>query len=375
MEDTEQRDLEHRAIVHSKILAALKKYVFITISVGARSLKSVPPEQLKLILDGDNAKVFYRAFTHETYDYENSYEKLEILGDLGVNHFVGNAIDEQFPHLTPGEFTNMLAHYKSNSEFGNLIVKAIPEIRDLILIKRREDIKTKVLADVFEALIRAVYLTTNNTLPGIGCPCAEQVYKILSRDFKMDIKYARGHPKSLVHNIFDKKYVTEYPSEGQDFRSGGMLTVVISAEGIDGANAVINSNFRTIVTPDGTIREQRPGIDRSTASYDVYSAILDRLEAQYKVSVDDFQRQKKISVIRSYPRYSDVERAQADRKEEIYFEKKKSSLDGLLDWKLIAQNTVTKVRRLVGIDTVSKGSKGFNDAKMRLLDLYLSERV
>lgn len=354
--------------VHGQILRALREQIFISVKVGAITMKSVPPDVLDKILQGDNAKIFYRAFTHESYDMSNSYEQFESMGDLVSNTLTGYKILEAYPHLDPEQLSNMLSHYKSNKVYGALILQAIPQLNTLILIKNKE-IDTKIQADIFEALIHATYVTCNSVLPGIGYPCAENVYKILTRNFKPDIKYAEGNPKSVILEMFDKASVFEYPPKKSIFSSGDTITVTINSKGIEEVNRIMGEKKDRIGVSELVTRAS--GVDRNSASTEAYQQMIDLLRDKYKFDRKIFQEKKRVNTIRSYPGFQQVEAEEKRRGEVISFQKKKSDKKGMQDWRLIAQSGEKK--RLVGAVTVSKDASGFNAAKMQLLQMYLNE--
>ncbi|CAH6420729.1 Ribonuclease III [uncultured virus] len=365
MEDSEYVDK-----IHALIRTALKERVFMSVDVGHRTLRSVPAVTLDAMLSGDNLEVFYSAFTHPSYDYAKSYEKLEILGDTNVNMLAANFIDELFPHLTPGQMTNMLSHYKSNKEFAKIISSAIPEINSLILIT--VPIDTKILADVFEALIRAVYITANAAGPeGIGYACTQNVYRILARDFKPDERYAAGNPKSLVTEMFGSANVREMPDKNAEFKSGDTVEVTITRDGIQEANRVVNSAAGDTITKS-VLRTSATGVDRSSARRAAYDALLSLLQKDYSLNPTIFQQKKQDKIIESSAIALLVRQEQDTRKEDLSFEKKTTTAG--FEWRLIAQSRgPSKKRRLIAAISTSKDTRTFDQAKMTLLEYYIAK--
>src|SRR3990172_9787681 len=60
------------------------------------------------LLTGDNAKIFYRAFTHRSYNHNKSYESLTILGNCFFNTMVANNIINTCPNIDTKKFNNIL---------------------------------------------------------------------------------------------------------------------------------------------------------------------------------------------------------------------------------------------------------------------------
>ena len=150
----------------------LNSHVFITSGHSIANIQDgniISPDILQFVLTDDNmAKYFMSVFTHMSADYDNSYEQLEFGGDLGANLFTYRKILMVMPVLTPKEANNMVAHYKSNEIYAKALRDSIPNVKDLILTASHVEKSEKIYADVFEALIMAVFITCNAAVPGMG---------------------------------------------------------------------------------------------------------------------------------------------------------------------------------------------------------------
>ena len=105
------------------------------------------------------------ALTHSSFSYENGgedYERLEFLGDSILGYLAASAIFESNPSLSEGELTKLkngivsaraLATVASRLDIGPHIRLGKGEQRT------RGGSKENILADVFEALLGAAYLT------------------------------------------------------------------------------------------------------------------------------------------------------------------------------------------------------------------------
>ena len=106
-----------------------------------------------------------RALIHRSYaaeqGVEESYERLEFLGDavlqLSVTHFLFN----QYPGLTEGEMAKVRAAVVNERTLAELARKM--DLGPLVLLGRGEELtggadKDSILSDVIESLIGAIYL-------------------------------------------------------------------------------------------------------------------------------------------------------------------------------------------------------------------------
>jgi dsRNA-specific ribonuclease len=381
----------------AQIEAAIRDKVLTTVNVGTITMKTIPSYIMDDVLSAENLKdLYFRAFTHDSYDYDNSYELLETLGDLMINTIVSNRIIEAHPDLNQKELSNMLAYYKSNKVFGDLIVAAFGEYRlkDLIFMSKdvNEDKYQKIYADVFEALIYAVYVSTNKVLPGIGYACAENVYKLMSRGAIPDEIHKTGNPKSVITEIFTKEEIDESPKKKELFER--IFTIRISREAVNTVNNVMTSYLRLeqpsdatgyINIPKNVTESYRPkfdsgsptaiiisaeGLNKQTARTNAYNKLIDYLNSSFSLTPKTYHEKKRINIIEGYSRKQEIYDKQLRLNETIYFEKKKSEIDGMLDWKLIVRGQDQK-RKLIASETVDQGSGSFDRAKTQLMNTYL----
>jgi len=119
----------------------------------------------KLNIKPKKIKLYEQAFTHSSYAYENniedSYETLEFLGDTIVDLAVSDYLYKSNKKYKEGEMTkiracyvceNALYEYATDLDFSKYIKVGIGESHTGGIYKKA------ILADVFEALIAAIYL-------------------------------------------------------------------------------------------------------------------------------------------------------------------------------------------------------------------------
>jgi hypothetical protein len=357
---------------------ALKKTIFVDIFDGNRTYKAVPPNMVDNILSEEMMiKYFIPAFTHQSIDYENNYEKLEKIGDLFANAFIGKIITEKFPDLDPSEISNMLSHYKSNIEFSNLMSKL--NLDEFIRISSKFVISDKIKGDVFEALVYAIIEACNSVLPGIGYACSFNVYKLITRDLHYNLENTKGNPRSLIDSIFGKS-VSEYPRVGSIFT--GELTVYINLEKIITIQKTYNKQLSNInasledlitkieETSENSIQFTSKARDRKTASFSAYTGLLNILK-EYGFTPKTYDEAVRIKFIEDYIRGNEVFIKQKKLNETIYFQKIK--IDEGIEWKLIAIKNLTQKKELVSMTVSERGPNTFPEAKKDLLKKYLDE--
>lgn len=121
--------------------------------------------EFNLLIHPDRYNDYREVFTHASYanSYPNlkwrSYDRLEFLGDAVLGYCVTIVLYEQYPNANEGEMTNLrrviisrdgLSEFALKHHLQNLILTASNNLNVLQ--------SQKVLADIVEALIAAIYL-------------------------------------------------------------------------------------------------------------------------------------------------------------------------------------------------------------------------
>lgn len=162
----------------------------------------------KLGISFKNSEIIKQAFIHRSYLNEtketiSSNERLEFLGDSILSFLVSDYLYNQYPGLPEGELTNLrssvvktttLATVASNLELGNY----------LLLSQGEEEgggrKNTSLLADVFEALLGAIYLDCG--LTAVKKVVKELLFPILPQVLA---KKAYKDAKSTFQEVVQKK--------------------------------------------------------------------------------------------------------------------------------------------------------------------------
>ena len=126
---------------------------------------SLPPAwqgelEAKLQLELSDTAMLRQALTHSSVSSEN-YERLEFLGDAVLDLIIGQQLYQLYPQASEGELSQMRSNLVNKS---SLSVAALELGLDQSMILGTNESnsggrkKKSILADVFEALIAAVYL-------------------------------------------------------------------------------------------------------------------------------------------------------------------------------------------------------------------------
>ncbi|MEP0008501.1 MAG: ribonuclease III [Balneola sp.] len=114
----------------------------------------------------DDPSLFLRALRHrstlanEQYSSHDSYERLEFLGDAVLDLIAAEVLFEKFPTANEGFLTKSRAKLVKGETLAKFSIKL--GIEDLLELGERSDqvsISKSILADVFESIIAAIYIT------------------------------------------------------------------------------------------------------------------------------------------------------------------------------------------------------------------------
>lgn len=115
----------------------------------------------------NNASIYREALTHPSYSNENpgekTYQRLEFLGDSVIEFLVTNYLFEK-QNLNEAEMTNV----RIMTVREETLVRAARDINlgKYIMVGKKTEITDKILEDVFEAIIGAMYIDKNEEALG-----------------------------------------------------------------------------------------------------------------------------------------------------------------------------------------------------------------
>ena len=149
----------------------------------------MPREILDLLLElgihTSERKLYTRAFTHPSYSNEKhdgngDYERLEFIGDGVLDLSVADIVYRLYPNLNQGDLSKIRINYVNGSTLATYAKKF--KFEELVLMGKGQKTNggpnNKILEDVFEAFIGAIYLDKGYDF----------VYQIICKIFLEDIK-------------------------------------------------------------------------------------------------------------------------------------------------------------------------------------------
>ena len=171
----------------------------------------------KLKIKPKNLKLYKDAFSHSSYSNEHkgklNYERLEFLGDAVLDLVVSDYLFNHFKE-TEGEMTKVRASYvceNANYEYASSL-----DLSKYILVGNGEmkdggRYKKAIVADIFEALMGAIYIdlgyaTARNTILRIIVPYIEDPNVNFFSDYKSSLQeYVQTEQKSLEYNLVNEE--------------------------------------------------------------------------------------------------------------------------------------------------------------------------
>ena len=185
----------------------------------------------KLNITPKNIDLYKAAFSHSSYVNEhkvkNDYERLEFVGDAVLDLVVADYLYNKYKE-TEGEMTKVRASYVC--ENANFEYALGLNLENYILVGNGEShtgIKKAIVADIFEALMGAVYIdlgyaTARNVILRIIVPYIEDPNVNFFSDYKSTLQeMVQTEQKSLEYNLVneegpahDKKFTIEVKIDG-----------------------------------------------------------------------------------------------------------------------------------------------------------------
>lgn len=184
-----------------------------------------------------------QALIHPSYVYENSQEllshnqRLEFLGDAVIGLIIGEYLYQTYPEKSEGELTKMRAAVVCESSLAKTATNL--GLGNLLLMGKGEEqsggsTRPSNLADSFEALMAAVYITKGiNCIRPIVLDCLMDSIKKADRgdygDFKTQLQeFIQKKPENKV----SYKILEELgPDHAKEFIAGVMCNDALVAKG------------------------------------------------------------------------------------------------------------------------------------------------
>lgn len=158
-----------------------------------------------------NINLYKTAFSHSSYvnehNVKNDYERLEFLGDAVLDLVVADYLYSNHKE-SEGEMTKVRASYVC--ENANYCYAMSLNLQEYILVghgEQKEGIKKAIVADIFEALMGAIYLdlgyaTVRKVILSIIVPYIEDPTISFFSDYKSTLQeYVQTEQKSIEYNL------------------------------------------------------------------------------------------------------------------------------------------------------------------------------
>ena len=194
----------------------------------------------KLGLNVKSEALYIQAFTHTSYSNEHleceSYERLEFLGDAVLDLVVADYLYTHYKE-TEGEMTKVRASYVC--ENANYCYATGLGLSKYILVGHGEqkeggNFKKAIVADIFEALMGAIYIdlgfsTVRNVILKVVVPYIEDPNITFFSDYKSSLQeYVQTEQKSLEYKLVNE----EGPAHDKRFTVDVVIDNIVYGTGI-----------------------------------------------------------------------------------------------------------------------------------------------
>lgn len=204
----------------------------------------------KLNIKPKNISLYEIAFSHTSYANEHKhrkdYERLEFLGDA-VLELISSDYLYNKKDVSEGEMTKLRASYVCENALYEYSKDL--ELSKYIRVGRGEEesggrYKKVILADIFEALMGAIYLdlgfdVVKRVLTNIIRPYIENPDTIFFSDYKSALQeFVQTSKKSLYYELIDE----QGPSHNKEFTTVVKIDDIVYGKGIAGSKKESEQN-------------------------------------------------------------------------------------------------------------------------------------
>lgn len=194
----------------------------------------------KLNIKPKDLRLYKSAFSHSSYVNEhkvkNDYERLEFLGDAVLDLVVADYLYTHYKE-TEGEMTKVRASYVC--ENANYCYATGLGLSKYILVGHGEqkeggNFKKAIVADIFEALMGAIYIdlgfsTVRNVILKVIVPYIEDPNVTFFSDYKSSLQeYVQTEQKSLEYRLINE----EGPAHDKRFTVDVIIDDIVYGMGI-----------------------------------------------------------------------------------------------------------------------------------------------
>jgi dsRNA-specific ribonuclease len=212
---------------------------------------------IKLLTNPKSMEHYSNAFTAESFDKENNYERFEQIGDVAANHFVISYCYRRFPQLDCTSGVKVIArlriNYVSKDSFSSIAenLNFWPFISAAIEgternQKYRNRNKKDLLEDVLEAFIGCTeYLLDEAFRPGVGYGIVYDILESIFNELPMSLEY---------EDLYDAKTRLKETTDFKDLKALIGTLVYYSDKTLDTDEKIC----RIYAVPTGIIIPNKP---------------------------------------------------------------------------------------------------------------------
>ena len=189
----------------------------------------------RLNIKPNELKYYNTAFQHSSYVNENhlksDYERLEFLGDAVLELVMSDYLYNNL-NVKEGDMTKLRASYVCENALYEYATDL--GLSEYIKVGHGEEIdggrfKKVIMADIFEALMGAIYLdlgfdTAKRVIQNITVPYVENPKIVFFNDYKSALQeFVQTEQRSLVYNIISESGPAHNKSFTTEVRIDGIL--------------------------------------------------------------------------------------------------------------------------------------------------------
>ncbi len=189
----------------------------------------------KLNIKPNELKYYNTAFQHSSYVNENhlksDYERLEFLGDAVLELVMSDYLYNNL-NVKEGDMTKLRASYVCENALYEYATDL--GLSEYIKVGHGEEIdggrfKKVIMADIFEALMGAIYLdlgfdTVKRVIQNITVPYVENPKIVFFNDYKSALQeFVQTEQRSLIYNIISESGPAHNKSFTTEVRIDGIL--------------------------------------------------------------------------------------------------------------------------------------------------------
>jgi len=193
--------------------------------------KSIPEAERARYLDAAAMQTWVLAFTHESYDPNYNFERLEFMGDMVLKFAFSKYLLKRFPDQSNAGLTELNRAYMSADLQGKLSQSlGFPQ---LTRVAREMTITPGIVKDIFESFFGALAEVGDTAQgQGVGYIRCYNLIVELFQSITINLEETEGGAKTQVQQIF-KRFNKGIPEEITDTSSGNTVTIRLTPEQLD----------------------------------------------------------------------------------------------------------------------------------------------